>query len=377
MSTISNRGPTEGLRPEPKTRVDAAHASAASVERSGPAAPPPLELLQAIAGYGTQVAAQQLRGQALELAGILRDKQRLLEQRESELNARTALLENDLRAARLRHFRDAPPRISNDRGDETLAATTAPGRPPQDGLAEPTSPRPSADHQADSDRSPPPSPGQAALGQPSGVRRDVRSPAREVPPKSPAETPRAEPPQLTSDELHAQFEHLEQQRQLLRHREEKLARRQQHVEQLHEEITQLHREALELRLASEQVWGDLMDEFPSEELSQTMHQVRCKLADHYRMANDALARRKDELHELRNDLNLQEQRLRQQRREIQMWADRRYDEIEARTAKIIARERELDQLESEFQRQSIQWQQQREAYRQEIEQLSWQLHDTR
>ena len=67
------------------------------------------------------------------------------------------------------------------------------------------------------------------------------------------------------------------------------------------------------------------------------------------------------LQELRNELNLQDQRLRQQRRDIQMWADRRYDEIESRVAKIIVRERELDQLESEFQRQSLQWQQQREV----------------
>ncbi len=144
---------------------------------------------------------------------------------------------------------------------------------------------------------------------------------------------------------------------------------------MHDEVTQLHREALELRLASEHIWSDLMDEFPSEQLSQAMAELRNRLADHYRLANDALARRKDDLQELRNELSLQEQRIRQQRRDIQMWADRRYDEIESRMAKIVVRERELDQLESDFQRQSLQWQQQREAYRQEIEQLSWQLHE--
>jgi hypothetical protein len=69
------------------------------------------------------------------------------------------------------------------------------------------------------------------------------------------------------------------------------------------------------------------------------------------------------------ELNTQEQQLRQQRREIQMWADRRYDEIEARLAKLILRERELDQLEGEYQRQTLVWQQQREAYREEIERL--------
>ena len=66
----------------------------------------------------------------------------------------------------------------------------------------------------------------------------------------------------------------------------------------------------------------------------------------------------------------QQQRFRGQRRELQLWVDRRYDEIQARTSRLIARERELDRLEAEFERQSMQWQRQREAYRQEIEQLT-------
>jgi hypothetical protein len=57
-----------------------------------------------------------------------------------------------------------------------------------------------------------------------------------------------------------------------------------------------------------------------------------------------------------------------------MWADRRYDEVEARLARLILRERELDQLESDLQRQTLQWQQQRETYRREIESMSWKLH---
>ena len=175
-------------------------------------------------------------------------------------------------------------------------------------------------------------------------------------------------------EINRQYEHLEQQRQEIRQRELKLGRHQTQTEQMHEEVTDLHREAIEMRLATEQVWMDLMEEFPSEERARVMDEVRGRLAEHYRMANDTLARRKDELHELRSELNQQEQRLRQQRRDVQIWADRRYDEVEARVAKLILRERELDQLEGEFQRQSLQWQQQRAAYRQEIEQLSWKLH---
>ena len=41
--------------------------------------------------------------------------------------------------------------------------------------------------------------------------------------------------------------------------------------------------------------------------------------------------------------------------------------------RLLKRERELDQLETEFERQSLQWQSQREAYRNEIERLTMEL----
>jgi hypothetical protein len=299
-----------------------------------------LDLLEAIAGRDSRAAGQQLRTQTMELAAILREKQRQLEQRESELNARSALLESDLRAARLKHFREEPTAITAAARYAAATSTTA--------VKNPTD--------------------QPVASQPSAAR-----PADELPPCEHVVDPSATAPIATPS--HEEHDRLEQHRKILREREEKLERRQQHVTQLHEEVTLLHREALELRLASEQVWAELMEKFPSEQLSESMAQIRSRLADHYRLVNDTLAQRKDELHALRDELNLQEQRLRQQRRDVQMWADRRYDEIESRLAKIVIRERELDLLEGDFQRQSLQWQQQRQAYREEIEQLSWQLHE--
>jgi hypothetical protein len=326
MSALPHPDPVQGSRAESTTRVDAPHSSSGSYDTH--VAPLPLDLLQAIAGHDTQTVGSQLREQALELAGILRDKQRMLEQRESELNARSALLENELRAARLKQLRP-------DRSP--MESTAAVGRGDAVDSSDAAARRPEPEREWSEDR---------------GMHADAGG---------------------NEQDQSEQFELLEQQRRLLRQREDRLERRQRRVEAMHDEVTVLHREAMELRLASEQVWLDLKEEFPGEVLTQSMAETRARIADHYRMAHDALAQRKDELREWRDELNLQEQRLRQQRREIQMWADRRYDEIESRLAKLTVRERELDELESQLQRQSFQWQQQREAYRQQIEQLSRQL----
>ena len=165
----------------------------------------------------------------------------------------------------------------------------------------------------------------------------------------------------------------ENQRQVLLERKKKLDTRQERVERMHEQMTSLHREALELQISTEQVWSELMENFPSQELAKRLSITRNKLADHFRIASETLAHRTDEMHRLRQELNEQESKLRQQRRELQLWADRRYDEIETRTAQLICRERELDRLESEFDRQALQWQQQRQSYRQEIERLTGNL----
>ncbi len=346
-------------RPEATTRVDFAHAAAGLEEN--PLDVPPAELLEAIAGHDAQDAPQQLRGQALELAAMLREKQRLLEQRESELNARTALLENELRTVRLKQYRedraDALPRES-----ESSSATSAGGRLegiPESGPGPEIGPRQLATgtgwESAEALRQWRVSIGREAMSSsqsdPSLIETELSDLARQAEldhwqGHSPVRAESVERATLdsastdpagpfTDAERQQQYEHLESQRQLLRQREEKLGRRQDQVEQMYEEVARLHREALELRLATEELWEDLSGEFPSDRLAEGLAQTRAKIADHYRLAHDTLAQRQDDLHRRRAELDLQEQRLRQQRREIQMWADRRYDEIEAKRARLL------------------------------------------
>lgn len=328
---------------EPRTRVDTAHAPDLFSEPNAPS----LELLQAIAGQDSEQSAPQLRRQALELATLLRNRHRALDQRESELNARTALLENELRSSRLKQQNAMPP-AENVAAEPTRRPTLAEALAATPQEQEPTplwnteeEPFEPASERASEPASAEPSPA-------------IRS----------AEW-------LESDtEIAEPSTQREQQWRALRQREAKLDSRQQHLNELQEQITRLHREALEMRLATEEVWAQLTRGESPEQLAERVQQARQQLAEHYRLANESLAQRTDELHRMRQELHEQEQRLRGQRRELQLWADRRYDEIQARTSRLMMRERELDRMEAEFERQTMQWQRQREAYRQEIEQLA-------
>ncbi len=317
---------------EAQTRVDSAHAPENPVSNSLPSR----ELLEAIAGQDSEQAALQLRRQALELAGLLREKQRNLDQRESELNARTALLENEIRSNRLKQQTAKGP--VETPGIELRRPTLT------EALQAPSEEEPFFEEEV-------PSTEVGGSGETGPAKVDAESVIL-------GRSPRVRP--TLDDGPVAE----------LRQQEAKLEARQQQLEHLQEQITQMHREALELRLATEELWGELVHACSSDELTERLNELRSRLAEHYRLANESLAQRTDELHRMRQELNEQQQRLRCQRRELQLWVDRRYDEIEARTSRLIQRERELDRLEAEFERQSMQWQRQREAYRQEIEQLT-------
>ncbi len=434
----------QNTRVDAKTRVDSAHTTPGSDIPLSP--DPPLELLRAIAGQDEKQAEFQLRGQALELAGILQEKQRMLDERESDLNAKTAQIENELRHTRLARHQKTPldagiDLTANEAEAESDAASLEVVKDLQretvkrwrdmlklaehasTPLEQPADDAPAIESVPETETAP----ADAIEARPTVevVEHDEPLFTAVVPPREEVVDPTPEPEQSPAkmvdvetvatvvgpqaeletvvvslqtptdnapqpdvkpqphilrmpaaedvSESKTNKQEWEQQRQALLQRKDKLDSRQQHVERMHEQVTSLHREALELQLSTEQLWSELMESFPSEELARRLSHTRNRLAEHFRLTSENLASRTDELHQLRQDLSEQENKLRQKRREIQMWADRRYDEIEMRTAELICRERELDRLEMEFDRQSIQWQQQRQAYRQEIDRLSGQL----
>jgi hypothetical protein len=325
-------------KPEPTTRVDAAHPFEASGALPKAEVSPP-DLLEAIAGLNSGLAAKQLKGQTLELAAFLQKKQDLLDRREAELNARLAMLESESRATRLR--------FSDPLADDDVRPVKSP----------PTQrPRPT-DRPHDSG---------IVLDDGAEIASLRKPPPVEISP------PKDEPiPSIGVGSSDAsQWADAESTERILSARLAELNQRDAQVQRIHDEAVTLHREALELRIATEHTWRELCDVSGEEEATAMVVKHRARLADHYKLVSDELSRRRESLHQLRDQLARHESELRRQRLEVQMWVDRQRNEIDAKLAELAVRESELDRRETEFQRDSILWQSQRESYRREIESLS-------
>ena len=135
----------------------------------------------------------------------------------------------------------------------------------------------------------------------------------------------------------------------------------------------MHRETLEIRLATEELWVQLSGTAPAATLTQTLGQVRAKLAEQYRMANAELAGQRKELDEIRAQLAAQHEKLMVQKRDLDAWASRRQEEIQEQAARLVAREQELERQDAEFQQRSRESQIEQLDYRRQIFSLRMQL----
>ncbi|MEZ6118408.1 MAG: hypothetical protein R3C28_17825 [Pirellulaceae bacterium] len=312
---------------------------------------PTRELLASIAGLDPGRQAEQFHGHAQELAALLQERLAVLDQRESELNARLAVVEREERTVRLRSLPGFE--FSNDDANSVDSSNRVSDHRPRS-----TTPDPS-----DTIRS----------GTEVRSHKEVRVVAHE--PTKPKGDPSHSATESSSPKTQNDFaspQHIstqpwdaeEQQRQ------SELAKQERQLEKLHDEITLLHREALGMRIATEQTWAQMASVSSDADVASSMRRLRQSLDDNYRLANDELQRRRTEMAAYSQRLAEQEARLRTQVRDAQLWIDRRWNELESRDAQLLVRENAIDHREAEFERQSLEWQRQREEYRDEIEQLS-------
>ncbi len=505
-SHLAETSPTAPGDRQPASAVAIAH-EPGKTNQSDPASEPhdrsAYETLRSIAGLSAQAAATQTRQQANDLATLLAERQQLLDQREAELNARAAKIENDLRTARLKlqmqrqaNLQDepttprtattlpgtgqnaddpaiddpatnVPPDLSLPNASNATQRTASPPQPAPrplqihtPSLLPPQSPstQPSGTQPPNAQPAGTQSPGtpsadpQAPKPRPAGAGPETREPSerQRVPlrealqmavepdsratdlveptasgadttdqektdPMPPTEPPPTEPPPTEppvgpassapasgpSETGQATFKRDRTKRgdgstvepvrnradrgttgkavadwagdDRLSRREARLREREAHVQKMHHEVIRLHREALELRLTTEQLWQELVGQFDADDLTNRLTSLRRQLADHYKLTNDHLTEQANHLRKLREELHEQEQSLRHQRRELRLWADRQYDDIEARAAELLVREGRLEQMESELERQTLQWQLERASHRREIEQLTAKL----
>jgi chromosome segregation protein len=161
------------------------------------------------------------------------------------------------------------------------------------------------------------------------------------------EAGRAQRRRLAVEQRQAQAE-LDRQREAIQRRGQQVDQAKAATEQLRAEVGQIHRESLELRLATEQAWLQLCSSASPTELTRSLAEIRARLSDAYRDANDELRRRKEDLEAIRNQMVEQHQELMEKKHEFDAWAERRQAEIESMAQRLVAREQELHAQEVEL-----------------------------
>jgi hypothetical protein len=162
---------------------------------------------------------------------------------------------------------------------------------------------------------------------------------------------------------------IDQRRRGLEKRDQALDQREKSLEEVAEQLRAAQRETLETRLATEETWLQLQGVLAPAALQRSIAIVRGRLSDHFQMAAEEVVRRRQELETVRAELAEQFEEIHQRREQVERWADDRRHEVEQQAARLVAKERRLDELESEFTRQERRWEIERAEYQQEIQRL--------
>ncbi len=102
-------------------------------------------------------------------------------------------------------------------------------------------------------------------------------------------------------------------RRMLAKRGDSLQQREAALEKMQADVHRIHRESLELRLVSEQLWSQLCAQIPPERVTQSLAAIRRDLADQFRLEQSDVARQVEDLRALGTRLDQRQQELQDQR----------------------------------------------------------------
>lgn len=156
-------------------------------------------------------------------------------------------------------------------------------------------------------------------------------------------------------------------------RQQWIERQKSGLEQVRDEALKLHRQSLEMRLLAEQLWSQITGNLTPAEVTQTIAQLRLKLAEQYRIEEQQLVSRRDELVELSERMAGQHRELDQLKSGVRQWAAARQREIEQQASALVTRELALDQQQEQSRQSQQQWHAERRRYEQQIRDLTSQL----
>ncbi len=372
----------ETERCEERNRIDPPHEMA-----SAPAAAPnePSEAIASASGSAPQpvdslgageAPEARAEAQAGQLAGYLRRRQKELDHRESQVNARQAGLERDMRAARL-WLKEREAELADraevlDRCQAGLEEREADSKTREAELerrvresdatraARATAQRSSRRQELEMAESRV----EQARAEAEDLREQLRQAREEL-----SEEARQQRRRL-AEQQRAALAEIDRQREAVRRRGEHADKAHTALEQLRSELGRMHRETLEIRLATEELWAQLSGAAPPAALTKSLSGIRSKLADHYRLANAELRQQKMELEAIRRQLAEQYDKVLRQKQDYDRWARQHQHDTEADASRLAAREDELCQLQAELNDRAVQWQVQRLDYEQQIRRLT-------
>jgi hypothetical protein len=133
------------------------------------------------------------------------------------------------------------------------------------------------------------------------------------------------------------------------------------LDQLRGEVSTLHRQALEMRLMAEQLWSQTGGRLAPLEATQSIAHLRLKMAEHYRLEEQSLAEKKEQLVALGQHVTDQHRELTQLREGLKGWLTARQEEIEQQAAGLAEREAALDRQQESLVAERRSWQAQERA----------------
>ena len=168
----------------------------------------------------------------------------------------------------------------------------------------------------------------------------------------------------------AQRARLDDQRHKFDARSQWIDREKAGLEELRSEVLAMHRQAIEQRLVAEQLVSQLSGRLTPTEITQSIAQMRLKLAEHYRLEEQSLQARKDDLLELGERVSQQHSELAQLRDGLRDWLSARQAEIESHAASLVQRELVLDEQQAALAGERCAWQIERRNLTRQIAELS-------
>src|SRR5262249_22474323 len=146
---------------------------------------------------------------------------------------------------------------------------------------------------------------------------------------------------------------------------DELAARHAALERLRTEVTRTQQETLEIRLATEELWARLCGTMAPAALTQSLAQLRLKLAEEQRIVRAEIAGQKAELQSLSARLTEQHQKLVHEREDLQTWSTQQHGELEKQARLLVAQQDQIDEERADFAQQKAEWQNERFRLQQE------------